>query len=29
MYGPVTYSYCDENGPKTVPMEPFLQGTAE
>jgi N4-(beta-N-acetylglucosaminyl)-L-asparaginase len=29
MYGPVTYSYCDENGPKTVPMEPLLQGTAE
>ena len=29
MYGPVTYSYCDENGPKTVPMEPFLQGAAE
>jgi N4-(beta-N-acetylglucosaminyl)-L-asparaginase len=24
----VTYSYCDENGPKTVPMEPLLQGTA-
>ena len=29
MYGPVTYSYCDENGAKTVPMEPLLQGTAE
>jgi N4-(beta-N-acetylglucosaminyl)-L-asparaginase len=29
MYGPVTYSYCDENGPKTVPMEPFLQGTGD
>jgi len=29
MYGGVTYSYCDEGGPKTVPMEPLLQGTAE
>jgi len=29
MYGPVTYSYCDENGPKTVSMEPLLQGAAE
>ena len=30
MYGGpgVTYSYCDENGPKTVPMETLLQGTA-
>jgi N4-(beta-N-acetylglucosaminyl)-L-asparaginase len=24
-----TYSFCDENGPKTVPLEPLLQGTAE
>ena len=24
----VTYSYCDENGPKTVPMEALLQGAA-
>jgi N4-(beta-N-acetylglucosaminyl)-L-asparaginase len=31
MYGgqSMTYSYCDENGPKTVAMEPLLQGTAE
>jgi N4-(beta-N-acetylglucosaminyl)-L-asparaginase len=30
MYGGpgVTYSYCDENGPKTVAMETLLQGTA-
>ena len=30
MYGGpnVTYSYCDENGPKTVPLEPLLQGGA-
>ena len=28
MYGgeSTTYSFCDENGPKTVPMEPLLQG---
>ena len=25
----MTYSYCDENGPKTVAMEPLLQGQAE
>ena len=25
----MTYSYCDENGPKTIAMEPLLQGTAE
>jgi hypothetical protein len=31
MYGgqSMTYSFCDENGPKTVAMEPLLQGTAE
>jgi N4-(beta-N-acetylglucosaminyl)-L-asparaginase len=30
MYGGsnVTYSYCDENGAKTVPLEPLLQGGA-
>ena len=30
MYGgpTVTYSYCDENGPKTVPMEALLTGVA-
>jgi N4-(beta-N-acetylglucosaminyl)-L-asparaginase len=28
MYGGqnMTYSYCDENGPKTIPLEPLLQG---
>jgi N4-(beta-N-acetylglucosaminyl)-L-asparaginase len=28
MYGgeSTTYSFCDENGPKTLPMEPLLQG---
>ena len=28
MYGGpnVTYSYCDERGPKTVPLEPLLEG---
>ena len=28
MYGGqnMTYSYCDENGPKTIPLEPMLQG---
>ena len=28
MYGGqgTTYSFCDENGPKTVPMEALLQG---
>ena len=31
MYGgkSMTYSYCDAGGPKTVAMEPLLQGTAE
>jgi N4-(beta-N-acetylglucosaminyl)-L-asparaginase len=24
----LTYAYCDENGPKTIPLEPLLQGTA-
>jgi N4-(beta-N-acetylglucosaminyl)-L-asparaginase len=30
MYGGqgMTYSYCDENGPKTIPLEPLLQGQA-
>jgi len=30
MYGgaSVTYSYCDENGPKTVPMDPVLKGNS-
>ena len=30
MYGGegMTYSYCDEKGPKTVPLEPLLQGQA-
>jgi N4-(beta-N-acetylglucosaminyl)-L-asparaginase len=30
MYGGqnMTYSYCDEHGPKTIPMEPLLQGQA-
>jgi N4-(beta-N-acetylglucosaminyl)-L-asparaginase len=23
-----TYSYCNESGPKTVPIEPLLQGSA-
>jgi N4-(beta-N-acetylglucosaminyl)-L-asparaginase len=29
MYGGqgVTYSYCDENGAKTIPLEPLLQGS--
>ncbi len=28
MYGgkDMTYSYCNENGPKTIPLEPLLQG---
>jgi hypothetical protein len=25
----VRYSYCDENGPKTVPCEGLLQGTPQ
>jgi N4-(beta-N-acetylglucosaminyl)-L-asparaginase len=25
----VTYSYCDENGAKTVPLEPLLPGTSQ
>ena len=30
MYGGqnMTYSYCDESGPKTIPLEPLLQGQA-
>ena len=30
MYGgkDMTYSYCDQNGPKTIPLEPLLQGQA-
>ncbi len=30
MYGGqnMTYSYCDENGAKTIPLEPMLQGQA-
>ena len=30
MYGGqgMTYSYCDEHGPKTIPLEPLLQGQA-
>jgi N4-(beta-N-acetylglucosaminyl)-L-asparaginase len=30
MYGGqnMTYAYCDENGPKTIPLEPMLQGQA-
>ena len=30
MYGgrDMTYSYCDESGPRTVPLEPLLQGEA-
>src|SRR6478672_4890650 len=30
MYGgkDMTYSYCDQNGPKTIPLEPLLQGEA-
>jgi hypothetical protein len=28
MYGgpTATYSYCDEQGAKTIPLEPLLQG---
>jgi N4-(beta-N-acetylglucosaminyl)-L-asparaginase len=26
MFGGSTYSFCDENGPKTVAVEPLLQG---
>jgi len=30
MYGGknMNYAYCDENGPKIVPLEPLLQGQA-
>jgi N4-(beta-N-acetylglucosaminyl)-L-asparaginase len=30
MYGGqgMTYSYCDEHGPKTIALEPLLQGQA-
>ena len=25
----IRYGYCDENGPRTVPVEPLLKGTSE